>query len=219
MSWHSWSQKNGMRETAPSATLALAEHGTLAAQSSFQLYFDCLSVLPTVQLCLLFLDEHVPGGAQGFWLQRGSPRPKVTVCPEQGALGPVCGDDVTLFPRAVSVIWYVGTWRKGWPPLRRFQACACMCLCIWVFVLVGGANEYEGVQVVWSMQSEGLSSVGGRGPPRSYLKEIQKGRLFVSVGGFIWAALSFQKLGCTGSRASQWQRPDNPRGTAAQCPL
>lgn len=129
-----------------------------AAQSSFQLYRDCLSVFFTVQLCSLFLSGRVS-------------RSTGLLAP---AWKPPCNNVYhSHWTRATGIgleRWHVGMCRKVRPPLASLRTCACMFLCDCVFVLVGLLMGVKRVQVVWSTGSEGLSGVGRHGPPWSFSK-------------------------------------------------
>lgn len=87
---------------------------------------------------------------------------------------------------AVSVIWFVGRRRKGWPSLTRLWAYVYIRLCV---SACGCTNEYEedAGGLVYSIR--GLEQCGWTRPAMILLKRNRKRQAFsVSNGGLIWAS-------------------------------
>ena len=166
------------------------------AQSSFQLYCDCLSVFCTVQLYIISRWAYICRRT-GFLAPTWKP-PCRNLCHFHWTEGLGIGLrrwSNVFFPVAVSVIWYVDTQREGWPSLMSLHVCAHACVS--VCVCAGGCTHgMKRMQMVWSIGSKGLSHVGGHCLPWFHLIGIEKGRLFFCLfvsdgGGRWWAHLSF----------------------------
>lgn len=133
-----------MGRQPPSATLTLAEHGTLWIIRLHRAVFNCTVIVylySSLYSCAHYFSASTCRETQGFWLLHGSPHATTCTIPtEQGALGLVWrGEIVSLLPSLSYGMWAcAGKRGRSWHLCEHVCVCSCVtvCLCLWVCSLV-----------------------------------------------------------------------------------